>query len=234
MRDHYGPFDHPVLVDLPDVPTTDLLTEMTEIAGELRSHPRYTEADDEIAFRQLQARRGPKLRRRKCSICSSFGASTIARGWNSRQPRRARASTSCGPSATRCSPSAPQRHRTRSRASTRGSPKSETRSHPRLRPVTAVPWRRCRNRSCPGRFPSSLGLARGLKGAPVAHRRPFRCGRLWVNLGRCSDVCMTALPPKAEVHPRSCYVARVPEADFTDALRSQAGNRSLLPAAHLR
>jgi hypothetical protein len=31
-------------------------------------------------------------------------------------------------------------------------------------------------------------------------------------LGRCSDVrCTTALPPKADVHPRSCYVAFVPK-----------------------
>jgi hypothetical protein len=36
-----------------------------------------------------------------------------------------------------------------------------------------------------------------------------------VKLGRRADVrCMTALPPKAEVHPRSCYVAQVPEADI--------------------
>jgi hypothetical protein len=34
-----------------------------------------------------------------------------------------------------------------------------------------------------------------------------------VRLGHCSDVrCTTALPPKAEVHPRSCYVAHVPGA----------------------
>src|SRR5262249_4255410 len=30
-------------------------------------------------------------------------------------------------------------------------------------------------------------------------------------LGHCSDVhCTTALPPKADVHPPSCYVAQVP------------------------
>src|SRR5258706_13800270 len=30
----------------------------------------------------------------------------------------------------------------------------------------------------------------------------------WVKLGRAGDVrCTTALPPKADVHPRSCYVA---------------------------
>ncbi len=32
-------------------------------------------------------------------------------------------------------------------------------------------------------------------------------------LGHCTDVrCMTALPPKADVYPLSCYVAQVPQA----------------------
>src|SRR5215831_11724859 len=43
----------------------------------------------------------------------------------------------------------------------------------------------------------------------VVHRR--KIGNRWqgrVNFGHCSDVrCTTALPTKAEVHPRSCYVA---------------------------
>ena len=35
----------------------------------------------------------------------------------------------------------------------------------------------------------------------------------------CGDFrCMTALPPKAKVRPRSCYVARVPMADITPNL----------------
>src|SRR5262245_16953568 len=38
---------------------------------------------------------------------------------------------------------------------------------------------------------------------------------LGVKLDRCSDVrSTTALPPKAEVHPRSCYVAKVPISDI--------------------
>src|SRR5260221_1290286 len=41
---------------------------------------------------------------------------------------------------------------------------------------------------------------------------PFGSIRSWKTaLGRRADVrCMTALRPKAEVHPRSCYVAKVP------------------------
>src|ERR1700730_15615702 len=36
-------------------------------------------------------------------------------------------------------------------------------------------------------------------------------GRVWVKSGLGGDVrCPTALPPKADVHPRSCYVAEVP------------------------
>src|SRR5262249_24459550 len=39
----------------------------------------------------------------------------------------------------------------------------------------------------------------------------------------CSDVrCTTALPPKAEVHPRSCYVASVPAADSCTAAKQHA------------
>jgi hypothetical protein len=41
--------------------------------------------------------------------------------------------------------------------------------------------------------------------------------RLDSKLGHGGDVrCKTAFPPKAEVHPRSCYVAQVPEADILD------------------
>jgi hypothetical protein len=41
-----------------------------------------------------------------------------------------------------------------------------------------------------------------------------------VKLGRRADVrCMTALPPKAEVHPRSCYVAKVPIRDICTAAK---------------
>jgi hypothetical protein len=36
-----------------------------------------------------------------------------------------------------------------------------------------------------------------------------------VKLGRAGDVrCTTALPPKEDVHPRSCYVAFVPDSDI--------------------
>jgi hypothetical protein len=46
------------------------------------------------------------------------------------------------------------------------------------------------------------GILQPVSGAEV------RCG---VKLGRAGDVrCTTALPPKADVHPRSCYVAFVP------------------------
>ncbi len=44
-----------------------------------------------------------------------------------------------------------------------------------------------------------------------------------VKLGHPGDVrCTTALPPKADVHPRSCYVAQVPRAAITTA-RIRAG-----------
>jgi hypothetical protein len=40
----------------------------------------------------------------------------------------------------------------------------------------------------------------------------------WVKLGRAGDVrCTTALPPKADIHPRSCYVAFVPIPDSCSA-----------------
>jgi hypothetical protein len=44
-----------------------------------------------------------------------------------------------------------------------------------------------------------------------------------VKLGRAGDVrCMTALPPKAEVHPRSCYVAFVPKAAVSNRSKAAA------------
>ena len=63
--DPYRHFDHPVL-DLPPEPPADLLTEMTGIADNLRRHPRYAEADLQIAFRQLQQRRRPDLSDAQC------------------------------------------------------------------------------------------------------------------------------------------------------------------------
>jgi hypothetical protein len=43
---------------------------------------------------------------------------------------------------------------------------------------------------------------------------------MWVKLGHCGDVrCTTALPPKAEVDPRSCYVANVPKGDICSAAK---------------
>src|SRR5258708_38992095 len=45
--------------------------------------------------------------------------------------------------------------------------------------------------------------------------------RLWVKLGRAGDVrCMTDLPPKADVHPRSCYVAFVPNPDLCSTAKN--------------
>jgi hypothetical protein len=52
---------HPVLVDLPAVPTKSLFDEMDEIADELRENPEHVLGDDEIAFRQLQKFRCPDL-----------------------------------------------------------------------------------------------------------------------------------------------------------------------------
>lgn len=60
MRDHYHGFSHPVLVDLPAEPPSDLFGEMDVVAGELRSNPEFIVADDQIAFRQLQKLRGPQ------------------------------------------------------------------------------------------------------------------------------------------------------------------------------
>jgi len=62
-RDHYGPFDNPVLAPLPDEPPADLFTEFDEIATELRAHPKFIESDLQIAFRQLQRVRLPNLSR---------------------------------------------------------------------------------------------------------------------------------------------------------------------------
>jgi hypothetical protein len=53
MTDYYGPFDHPVLADLPPA-TTDFFTEMDGYADAFRQNPLHTEMDDEIGFRQLQ------------------------------------------------------------------------------------------------------------------------------------------------------------------------------------
>ena len=60
-RNHYQHASHPVLVDLPAVPTKNLFDEMDEIADELRENPEHVLGDDEIAFRQLQKFRGPDL-----------------------------------------------------------------------------------------------------------------------------------------------------------------------------
>src|SRR5258706_12342837 len=67
-----------------------------------------------------------------------------------------------------------------------------------------------------------------------------------VRLGRPADVrCMTALPPKADVHPRSCYVAFVPNSGhrpgllnhFVRAVASRVGGTirpSALPVLNVR
>ena len=45
----------------------------------------------------------------------------------------------------------------------------------------------------------------------------------WSKLGHPGDVCgMTALHPKAEVDPRSCYVAKVPISDIIGVTRFDA------------
>src|SRR5258707_5050130 len=56
----------------------------------------------------------------------------------------------------------------------------------------------------------------GSRVAPRNFDPPYdRCGS---KLGRAGDVrCTTALPPKADVHPRSCYVAFVPISDICSA-----------------
>jgi hypothetical protein len=51
--------------------------------------------------------------------------------------------------------------------------------------------------------------------------RHVRFCRLGVQTRPSGDVrCTTALPPKAEVHPRSCYVAFVPQGDICSAARN--------------
>src|SRR5258707_5572835 len=57
---------------------------------------------------------------------------------------------------------------------------------------------------------------------PVNHSRDSHETRrfytVWVRLGHCGNVrCTTALPPKADVHPRCCYVAFVPISDICSA-----------------
>src|SRR5262249_32279527 len=47
------------------------------------------------------------------------------------------------------------------------------------------------------------------------------CDRFGVKLRHGGDVrCKTAFPPKAEVRPRSCYVANVPDSDVCIAAHS--------------
>jgi hypothetical protein len=56
-----------------------------------------------------------------------------------------------------------------------------------------------------------------------------------VKLGRADDVrCTTALPPKADVHLRSCYVAFVPIADIysiTSSARASTEGGTVSPIA---
>jgi hypothetical protein len=53
--------------------------------------------------------------------------------------------------------------------------------------------------------------------------------RVGVKIGRCGDVRrMTVLPPKAEVHPRSCQVANVPGADMRAKRTRYASGYSIL------
>src|SRR5262249_32626849 len=65
--------------------------------------------------------------------------------------------------------------------------------------------------------------ARQAKWVSCSVKGPSRACRLGIKLDRCNDVrCTTALPPKAEVHPRSCYVAYV-------AKRATTGHDPLPP-----
>jgi hypothetical protein len=54
------------------------------------------------------------------------------------------------------------------------------------------------------------------------------------NLGHGSDVrCKTAFLPKAEVRPRSCYVAQVPQTDSGCGLRVGLGLHRLIRLPYL-
>ena len=58
----------------------------------------------------------------------------------------------------------------------------------------------------------ALSVPRPLGSCIVHHSKIGRLCLSRVELGHCGDVrCTTALPPKADVHPRSCYVAFVPK-----------------------
>src|SRR6516162_7053188 len=60
---------------------------------------------------------------------------------------------------------------------------------------------------------------------------PSGLGQLRVKLGHCSDVhCTTALPPKADVHPPSCYVANVPLATLVHCGRTAGGLAVAFPS----
>jgi hypothetical protein len=49
------------------------------------------------------------------------------------------------------------------------------------------------------------------RSGPCIAAKAGRSSPVRVKLGRAGDVrCTTALPPKADVHSRSCYVAEVP------------------------
>src|SRR5260370_28030597 len=69
------------------------------------------------------------------------------------------------------------------------------------------------------------------KGSGVRHSKIGPPMMLWVRLGRLADVrCMTVIPPKAEVHPRSCYVAFVPDSDIDQIIRSPRRRWRAAPA----
>jgi len=57
----YGPYDHPVLRNLPEAPPSDFLIEMDGIADEIRQSEKFIPDDLQIAFRQLQRLRCPQL-----------------------------------------------------------------------------------------------------------------------------------------------------------------------------
>jgi hypothetical protein len=56
-----------------------------------------------------------------------------------------------------------------------------------------------------------------------------------VKIGRCDDVrCTTALPPKAEVRPRSCYVANVPKPAVSRCSNMPCAEGRIIRSPHRR
>src|SRR5262249_62204843 len=99
--------------------------------------------------------------------------------------------------------------------------------------------RRPRSRGVGGSGASSCKIPRQKKSLQkgvlcVTENLARRCRR-WVKICHCDDVrCMTVLPPKAEVHPRSCYVAQVPKAAVSNRSKTVALFDHLIGAGEQR